>query len=188
MRFKDLSEYEVAYANDDIHSSDYSYFSYRKAILAKCKYHDMIKPKSKRDASHEVRDELGIPRIGEGWKNETFLFKIIYELFDAIGIEVIHHYKPKFLKRQELDIYFEFEGKKVGIEYQGLQHFEPVDYFGGEETFIATVERDRRKKRICLENNVILIYVNYNETISQDFVLRRLKENGIQINGKEGST
>ena len=189
LRFKDLSEHEtVVYPNDDIHSSEYYYFSYRKAILSKCKYPDKINAKSEREMSNEVRAELGVPRFGEGWKNETFLFKIIYELFETVGVEVIHHYRPSFLKGQELDIYFEHDGKRIGIEYQGLQHFEPVDYFGGELTFAATVERDERKKRICIENTVTLIYVNYDETISQDFVLRRLKEYGIQTDRRFGTT
>jgi len=189
LRLKDLSlGTDVVYPNDDIHSKDYYRFSYRKAILDKCKYPEKILPKSERDTSNEVRDELEIPRIGEGWKNETFLFKIIYELFISAGIEAIHHHKPEFLNGQELDIYFEYENKKVGIEYQGLQHFEPVDYFGGEETFKATVERDKRKKQLCDNHDVTLIYVNHWETITQHFVVRRLRENGIEINSKSEKT
>ncbi len=182
LRYRDLSDYDtVVYPDDNIHSSDYYYYSYRKAILEKCRFPEKIPAKSLRETSNEVRDELGVPRFGEGWKNETYLFKIIYELFEAIGIEVIHHYRPKYLKGQELDIYLEVEGKRVGVEYQGLQHFQPVDYFGGEGTFIATVERDERKKRICQENNVTLIYVNYDEAITRDFIIRRLKEHKIVV-------
>jgi len=182
LRFKDLSEYEdTVYPNDDIHSTDYYSFSYRKAILQRCDYPEKIEPKSERETSNQVRDELGIPRVGEGWKNETFLFKLIYELLEPLGIEAIHHHKPDFLSGQELDIYFEIDNREIGIEYQGLQHFEPVDYFGGEEIFKQTVERDQRKKRLCDENGVTLIYVNHWETITQQFVLRRLKECGIEI-------
>jgi len=46
----------------------------------------------------------------------------------------------------------------------------------------------KEKKRICIENTVTLIYVNYDETISQDFVLRRLKEYGIQTDRRFGTT
>ena len=44
--------------------------------------------------------------------------------------------------------------QKVGIEYQGQQHYEPAGYFGGEESFKQTQERDKRKKQLCDENGV----------------------------------
>lgn len=182
LRFKDLSEREdVVYPNDDMSRKDYYRFSYRKAILQHCVQPERIEAKSERETSDQVREELGIPKVGEGWKNETFLYKLIYELMEPLGIEVIHHHKPDFLSRQELDIYFEIDGQEVGIEYQGIQHFEPVDYFGGEDAFKQTVKRDERKRRLCDENDVVLIYVNHWEVITQQFVLRRLKENGIEI-------
>ena len=56
----------------------------------------------------------------------------------------------------------------VGIEYQGLQHYEPVAIFGGEDKFIETLERDERKRRLCKENGVKLIYWKYDEPINSE--------------------
>ena len=57
----------------------------------------------------------------------------------------------------DLDIYF--PDFNIGIEYQGAQHFQPVEIFGGEEGFKKNQERDKRKKKLCKQNNCILIYV-----------------------------
>lgn len=55
----------------------------------------------------------------------------------------------------------------IAIECQGQQHFEPVDFFGGEEAFKERVERDQRKKRLCEENGVPLFYVRYDENVEE---------------------
>jgi hypothetical protein len=56
-----------------------------------------------------------------------------------------------------LDIYFPI--LNIGVEYQGKQHSEPVEFFGGEEAFKSNIERDKRKKKLCLENDCVLIEV-----------------------------
>lgn len=153
-----------------------------KLIHNRSKYPERIIPtKSGDEVRNQVRDELGIPRIGEGWANETFLFKLIYLLMEPFGTEAIHHYRPDFLHNQELDIYFEYNNQKVGIEYQGQQHFEPVGYFGGVEAFNKTIERDKRKKLLCDENGITLIYFDHADIITQQLVLKRLKAKGIDL-------
>lgn len=47
---------------------------------------------------------------------------------------------------------------KTAIEYQGRQHFEEVNIFGGEDGLKITIERDKYKKNACKENNVKLLY------------------------------
>lgn len=108
-----------------------------------------------RDAENHLRKEQGVPLIGEGWISETALFYLIEEAFPAD--DVIHHGKPEWLGRQHLDIYF--PAHNVGIEYQGRQHQKPIEFFGGQEAYKKTVERDKRKKRLCVKNNCALIYV-----------------------------
>lgn len=50
------------------------------------------------------------------------------------------------------------------IEYDGKQHFEPVDLFGGEDAYIDTVERDIIKNKYCKEHNIILLRIQYTYT------------------------
>ena len=107
------------------------------------------------DAENSVRDEMNIPRIGEGWLSETELY---YKLCNAFpDTEVAHHARPEWLGRQHLDIFI--PKYNVALEYQGEQHDVPVDYFGGEEGFKAIKRRDAKKKRMCTKNSVRLIYV-----------------------------
>ena len=116
-----------------------------------------------RDAENSYRESIGAKRIGEGWISETELFYLIKQEFNEE--EVIHHGKPSWLGRQHVDIWFpEYQ---IGIEYQGLQHDKPVDYFGGKEAFVKGQERDKKKKRLFKKNNGYLIEVreNYKEEI-----------------------
>lgn len=107
------------------------------------------------EKQNDFRESRGIPRIGEGWVSETDLF---YKLKESLSpAKVIHHWRPKWLGRQHIDI--GIPELKIGIEYQGKQHDKPIDFFGGEEAFIKGQERDKRKKQLCKENNIHLIEV-----------------------------
>jgi hypothetical protein len=102
-----------------------------------------------------LRTRLGLPKIGEGWISETKLF---YQLKDEFSNHVVlQHSKPKWLGRQHFDIYFPF--LNIAVEYQGKQHFESVEYFGGNETFKQNLMRDKRKRELAKNNDCELIYV-----------------------------
>jgi len=122
----------------------------------------------------DIREEFGLPRKGEQWNSETSVYYMVNKLFEDKEVIVTHHFRPNFLDGLELDIYFEYNEKKVGIEYQGKQHFEPIEYFGGEESFKGVVERDKRKKDLCKKNGVQLIYYNYYEEISESVLREKL--------------
>ena len=97
-----------------------------------------------------------MPLVGEFWRSETELYYSIKEAFK--DTEVKQHVSPKWLGRQHLDVYM--PEYNIGIEYQGAQHYRPVEYFGGMESFIKGQERDERKRRLCAENDCKLIYVD----------------------------
>lgn len=107
------------------------------------------------EAEDSYRESIGMPKIGEYWRSETELYYSIKEAFR--DIEVKQHASPKWLGLQHLDVYI--PGFNIGIEYQGVQHFRPIDYFGGEEAFKKGQERDARKKELCKANGCALIYV-----------------------------
>ena len=62
-------------------------------------------------------------------------------------------YFKKWLGRQSLDFYI--KEKNIAIECQGLQHFKNERRYQNLE---LVQERDRKKKQLCKENNVHLIY------------------------------
>lgn len=47
------------------------------------------------------------------------------------------------------------------IECQGRQHYEPIEYFGGDRQFQTQLEHDRRKREYAKENDVPLVEVPY---------------------------
>lgn len=55
------------------------------------------------------------------------------------------------------------------IEYQGEQHFKPVDYFGGEERFKIQQTHDSLKRDYAKNNNIPLIELDY-KLITQDAI------------------
>lgn len=117
-----------------------------------------------RDAENEVRANHGIAAVGEGWVSETELYYRVRELL--AGIEVVQHGQPKWLGLQHLDIWI--PSLSVAIEYHGAQHFQPVDFFGGEEAFQRSQERDQRKRALCEANNVRLIEIAHDDPFMED--------------------
>jgi hypothetical protein len=123
-----------------------------------------------REAENKIRDKLGIPRIGEGWINETQLYKIICYLFPAFS--VIREAKTEWLGNQCIDIYM--PDLELAIEYQGQQHYKPVEIFGGIKALEKTKEMDERKKYLCKKNGVEIMYFSYDENLTLEFVEKRL--------------
>ena len=80
----------------------------------------------------------------------------IKQILKQEGIEFIAQYKTEWLNRMSIDIFI--PSLNLGIEVQGLQHYKPVQYWGGEDAFRKVIERDKLKKKLCEENNVKLIY------------------------------
>lgn len=58
---------------------------------------------------------------------------------------------------------FYIPDQSILIEYQGQQHYEPVDYFGGESQFRIQQKHDRLKSDYAKDHNYKLIAVPYTE-------------------------
>ena len=50
------------------------------------------------------------------------------------------------------------------IEYNGIQHYQACDFFGGEEIYLKQVERDNDLREYCKTNNYKLLEIKYTET------------------------
>ena len=53
------------------------------------------------------------------------------------------------------------------IEFDGIQHFEPVDYFGGEKAFKEVQRRDGIKTKYCKEKGIKLLRIRYDEDVEE---------------------
>lgn len=108
-----------------------------------------------RDSANHLRDTNSVPRIGEGWISETELFNKLQREYPSV--KAVHHGRPSWLGRQHFDIWL--PDLKLGIEYHGAQHFKPVAFFGGDEGFMKTQERDKKKLSLARRNGVQVIVI-----------------------------
>ncbi|WP_210131614.1 hypothetical protein [Staphylococcus sp. GDK8D30P] len=53
------------------------------------------------------------------------------------------------------------------IEFDGIQHFEPVDYFGGEKALKEVQRRDGIKTKYCKEKGIKLLRIRYDEDVEE---------------------
>lgn len=119
---------------------------------------------------NEVRARFGFKPVGEAWATETLLFNLVRE--SLVGQRVLRHFRATWLNRLELDIYL--PDLKLAIEYQGIQHSQPLPHWGGEEALRRNQERDALKAELCRAAGVELICFYHDEPIGIDVVRSRL--------------
>ena len=111
------------------------------------------------NCENQLRREKGIPGIGDQWKSETEIYAFIKDILT--NYEVSRHHSPSWLSPMHLDVYV--PELSLAVEYQGQQHYMPVDIFGGQESFEKTKVRDAIKKKLCQQNKVYLLYIRYDD-------------------------
>lgn len=150
---------------------DYSkliYENYKTSVLIICPKHGEFwqKPNDHFKGS-------GCPICGESRLEGT-----VRKLLSDNDIEFISQKSFDWLKSkshgvQKLDFYL--PKQNIAIECQGIQHFKPVDHFGGEESFKRTVERDQRKLELCKMHGVDILYFA-DDTYSKEGIITSLPE------------
>ncbi len=67
------------------------------------------------------------------------------------------------------------------VEYDGKQHFEPIETFGGENAFKTLQIRDQIKNTFCKENNIKMIRIDYRLPFSEiaPYILSELGINSV---------
>ena len=93
-------------------------------------------------------------------KGETLITKILNNL------NIRYEYQKTFddlVDRANLSYDFFISDQNVLIEYQGIQHYKPVDRFGGESQFKLQQKHDQMKDDYAEKNGYDLIAVPYTE-------------------------
>ena len=124
------------------------------------------------EAENEIRKKMNYPPIGKPSLTETKLYQLVKSVFE--DYELIHHARPSFLGRQHLDIYI--PKFKLAIEYQGEQHFKPIDFWGGVEGLKASQKRDEKKREICKRHGIAIVYFSHKDEISSELIRNRLRD------------
>lgn len=129
---------------------------------------------NERDAENKVREIKGVAKIGERWINETLLFNYINILFPRFSVK--REASPAWIGNQRLDIFI--PELQLAVEYQGQQHFQAVELFGGKEGLAMTQKRDKDKLAKCKKNEIDILYFTYKDKLSEKLVVLRLKKHG----------
>lgn len=111
--------------------------------------------------------------INAKWKSELLLFQLVFAYYPDAKM----HYYADWLKNQHLDIFI--PSLLIGIEYQGQQHYEANDFFGGTLGFEYRQRLDNQKEQLCKENNIVLIKWMYSVPITPINLIYVLSENGV---------
>lgn len=93
-------------------------------------------------------------------KNQNHIFEFFRK--NLPNKTILWEYSPDWLYPQRIDIFI--KELSVAIEYNGEQHYTPIDIFGGIETFNKQKELDVRKYNKCVENRCKVSYIKYNYT------------------------
>lgn len=144
---------EVAFDLPQYESFEHTVHGYDVGLINKSKTDENKKKYNEIFNSLDIKDFK--------WKSEISMFKLIQTYFP----DAIYQYRFKELGLQSLDVFV--PSINIGFEYQGVQHYKNIEIFGGEEDFEKRLENDKKKKRICRENNIDLIEWKYNEKIDK---------------------
>jgi len=63
------------------------------------------------------------------------------------------------------------------IEYDGLQHFKPIEFWGGEKSFKIRKENDSIKNDFCIKNNIKLLRIPYTKLSKIDEIIEKTIKN-----------
>lgn len=105
-------------------------------------------------------------------KEQAKIFTLLTEEFPTL--EVRWEARLDWLKGQRFDIYI--PSVNTAIEYNGRQHYEAIEYMGGEEQLKLTQDRDSLKREKCLQNNCELYELKYDyKQEDLDFLILRIR-------------
>jgi hypothetical protein len=113
--------------------------------------------------------------------------KAVEVFLSKYGINFIREYRIKpYLYRYD----FFLQEFNIFIEFNGQQHYGPIELFGGDEGYQRTKERDSAKKQLVYQNKghlVTLTYLNLSDnSVEKELIKRfkRIKKYWFKIDGK----
>lgn len=115
--------------------------------------------KTRCDKCSKVKSKLEL--LTEGWLiDNNVSFETQYSFDDCRNILPL-----------PFDFYVKNNRDVILIECQGIQHYEPIEFFGGEEGLVYRKNNDDIKRKYCISKGIKLIEIYY-----KDFNNGRYKE------------
>ncbi len=111
------------------------------------------------------------------------------EIFERLTGYKFPKIRPKWMRNPKTNYPLELDGYckelKITFEYDGIQHFEKVEFFNKNTTLEEIQFRDRLKDKLCIENGVKLLRIKYDVKDKEDLIRNFLEENNIEIEIKK---
>jgi len=151
----------------------YSQLQMTSPVAARQLYQEFTRQSRQIDRVIEntVRERFGFRPMGSGSTGESILFEIVKRIFPC---EAIHRCsRPDFMQGLEFDVFL--PGRRLAFEFQGQQHYEPVEHWGGIGALRDLRERDKRKRRLCKKRGVNLVEIRFDEALTEKHVRERIK-------------
>lgn len=138
--------------------------------------------------NNRVKVKIICPEHGEFWQtppqhlrgngcpicSESHIEKEIRMFLENFKINFIYEKHFKELGHRSYDFYL--PDLNYAIECQGIQHFEPVPFFGGIPKFKKQIESDKIKEEYCKNNGIGLIRVTTREFLKYSKSLMTVKQ------------
>lgn len=124
-----------------------------KCICTKCGEEFYLRP------DHIVRG------IGCGRCTKSLGERLVEEFLTANGIKYTSQFIFTDCKMTKKAMPFDFylHDYNIAIEFDGIQHYQPLDQFGGEEEFAKLRKRDAYKTEYCAKRGIGLIRISYEQ-------------------------
>lgn len=141
-----------------------NYVNAHQKIKIECAVHGFFK---QAPTDHIYSNGKGCPKC-----KETTGERKIRLYLESQGIN--YKYQKRFKDcnhKTTLPFDFYLPDSKTLIEFDGIQHFEPVSIWGGEKALKSQQKRDEIKNEFALDNNYKLIRINYLELKKIEYIL-----------------
>ena len=116
---------------------------------------------------NHINSKNGCPKCSESLGE-----KEISVILNKLGIKYDREKKFKGCKYVNL-LSFDFYLPEYNtcIEYDGKQHYESINFFGGNKEFKKLIVKDNIKTKFCQDNNIKLLRIRYDERIDEKIKL-----------------
>lgn len=114
--------------------------------------------------NNHIRQKQGCPKC-----SMSHLENEVMRMLSDNSINYVFQKKFKWMGKLSLDFFL--TDYNIAIECQGKQHFIPINYFGGQDSFKSLIERDIKKQQLCKEHNIKVLYLLEKEIITNNITL-----------------
>lgn len=137
---------------------DYSLTNYKNAktkVKIICPIHGVFEQTPNNHLNNQ-----GCPKCNSS-KGEIAIREILKEN------NILFEEQKRFKKLIKFPFDFYLPKKNLLIEYNGIQHYKAIDFFGGEKQLAKQKENDKLKKDFCKTNNLNLLTISYKDNIKE---------------------